>query len=146
LPLNVASLQSDLEALFSNPPLTAAECAQAWANAVQAYASGVVPASTTVSAAASTLATALQSAFGTPNALTGFDTAFLTLAATVASGMLPTFVGVPPAAALGIDALFDAPQASHGAAAGTFASHIDVWLRTATASLVLPPFTSTTWT
>lgn len=146
MPLNPASLQSSLETLFAEPPPTAAECAQAWADAVQAYAAGIVPASTTVAAAAATMAGALTSAFNSPSAAAAFDAAFLAFATTVAAGMLPAFAGVPPAAPLGVAAQLASTQPTHAAAAAAFASLIDLWMKTGTATLVAPPNTPVTWT
>src|SRR5688572_19061580 len=117
MPLNVAGLQTDLEALFADPPASAAECAQAWGDAVSAYASGVIPASTTVAAGAAALTSSLAGAFATPAAAGAFDAAFTTFGATVGAGMLPAFAAVPPPAPLGIAALLSVTQVSHAAAA-----------------------------
>lgn len=141
MPLNPAALQSSLESLFSTPPRAAADCAQAWADAVKGYAAGVIPASTTVAAAAPALASSLASAFGTPSAAAGFDAAFTSFAATVAAGMLPAFAGVPPAAPLNIAGQLSLAQPTHAAAAAAFATLIDAWFRTGTATLVAPPNT-----
>src|SRR5690606_31078956 len=94
-------LQSELESLFSEPPDTVAACAQAWADAVGSYASGVVPASTSVAAAAATLAGALASAFETEDASVPMDTAFQAFAVTVGTGMAPAFVAAPPPSPVG---------------------------------------------
>src|SRR5262245_65312955 len=145
MPLNPASLQSDLQSLFSNPPAAAADCAQAWADAIQGYAASIIPASTTVAAAASALAGALASAFATPSAASAFDAAFAAAAVTIAGGMLPTFTGVPPVAPLNVASLLGSPQPTHAAAAALFASLIDTWFRTGTAVLVAPPNTVVPW-
>jgi hypothetical protein len=145
MPLNPAGLQSDLEALFAEPPETREACAQAWADAIEGYASGLVPASTAVASAAATLASSLESAFAAPAAAAPFDAAFTTFAAAVAVGQAPTFTGVPPAAPLGIAALLGSPQATHAAAAAAFASLIDTWAKTGTAVLVAPPNTVVPW-
>jgi hypothetical protein len=141
MPLNVAGLQSALETLFADPPPTAAGCAQAWSDAVSSYAAGVIPASTTVPAAAAALTGPLQSAFGSASGAPAFDAAFTSFAVTVAAGMLPLFTGTPPPAPLGIAAQLAVPQQTHAAAAAAFAALIDVWLKTGTAALVLPPNT-----
>lgn len=146
MPLNPSSLQSSLEALFSAPPPTAAECAQEWADAIQSYAASIVPASTTVAAGAAAMVGALTSAFGSPSAAAGFDAAFTSFAATVATGMLPAFAGVPPAAPLSVASLLAGSQPTHAAAAAAFTSLIDAWMKTGTATLVAPPNTPVTWT
>jgi hypothetical protein len=145
MPLDPSGLQSALESVFAEPPATAVECAQAWADAVQAYASGIVPASTTVAAAAATMVGALQSAFGSPSAAAPFDAAFLAFATTVAAGQLPTFTGVPPPAPLGVASLLALTQPTHAAAAAAFATLIDTWMKTGTAVLVAPPNTVVPW-
>lgn len=145
MPLNLASLQSSLESLFSSPGPSAAACAQAWADAVQGYAAAVVPPSTTVAAGIPALASSLASAFGSPSAAPGFDAAFAAFAVTVAGGMLPTFTGVPPPAPLNIASLLGVTRPSHAAAAAAFAALIDAWFRTGTGVLVVPPNTVVPW-
>lgn len=145
MPLNLASLQSSLGSLFAAPPPSAAACAQAWADAIQGYAAGIVPPSTTVAAGVAALKSALQSAFGSPSAAPGFDAAFTSYAATVAGGMLPTFTGVPPPAPLNIAAQLATTQPTHAAAAAAFAALIDAWFRTGTGVLVAPPNTVVPW-
>lgn len=144
MPLNPAGLQSDLGAFFADPHIilvddevdvtgSRAACAQEWADAMQAYATGIIPASSTVAAAAATLSGALSSAFALPSAATAFDTAFLAFATTVGGGMAG-FTPVPPPAPLGIATLLGTTQATHGAAAAAFATKIDTWMRTGTAT------------
>lgn len=145
MPLNPSGLQSSLESLFASPPMMAAQCAQAWADAAGSYGAGIIPASTTVSAAAAALAAALQSAFGSAPAAPAFDAAFMSFAVTVAAGMLPTFAGIPPPAPLGIATLLVSPQPTHAAAAAAFAALIDAWMKTGTATLVAPPNTLVPW-
>lgn len=141
MPLATPILQSALEALFAEPPLLVAECAEAWGSAVRDYAAGIVPPSTTVGAAAASLTTALAAAFATPVAAPAFDLAFAAFATTVGAGMLPAFVAVPPPAPLGVAALLAAPQPTHAAAAAAFSASIDLWMRTGSATLAVPPFT-----
>lgn len=145
MPLNPAGLQSDLEAFFEASPDTDAACGQAWADAVEAYASGLVPPSTAVTSAAASLASSLTSAFAAPSAAAPFDAAFTSFAAAVAAGQAPTFTGVPPPAPLGIASLLGGTQPTHAAAAAAFASLIDAWMRTGSAVLVAPPNTVVPW-
>jgi hypothetical protein len=146
MPLNPPGLESDLEALFRQPPPTAAACAQAWADAIVDYTTGVIPASTTVSGGKATLTSSLQAAFSSPDAAPGVDAAVLAFATTVAGGMAPTFTGTPPSAPLGIMSLLLLKRETHAEAAAAFASHIDTWMKTGTATLVAPPNTVVTWT
>jgi hypothetical protein len=145
MPLNAAGLQSDLEALFAEPPATAAECAQAWADAAEAWASGIVPPSTTVSAAKAALAASLGGAFATPAAAPLMETAFLTFATAVGLGMAG-YAPVPPPAPIGLAVQFAGPKPpTHAAAAQQIGSLLDLWMKTGTATLLVPPFTILTW-
>lgn len=144
--LNLAALTDGLASTFANPPADAAGCAQGWADAVKAYAAGVVPPSLAVDAAAASLAGALAGAFGSPSAIGGMESAFAAFATTVASGMAPTFAGVPPAAPVGFAAQFGGPAPeTHSEAASAIAGRIDAWMKTGTATLVAPPNTPTIW-
>lgn len=138
MPLNAPGLQDDLESEFADPPATHPECAQAWADAVGSYASSVVPASTLVTAAKATLATALAAAFSGVDAAStaaSMESAFTAFATTVGGGMAPAFVAIPPPAPVGFAALFAPPfPVTHAAAAAGYASAIDTWMRTATAT------------
>lgn len=145
MPLNPASLQSSLESLFAHPPASGAECAQAWANAIQDYAAAIVPVSTTVAAAAPALKSELEAAFASSSAATGFDGAFANFAAAVAVGMLPAFAGTPPPSPLNIAGQLDIPQPTHAAAAAAFTALIDAWFHTGSAQLVAPPNTVVFW-
>jgi hypothetical protein len=148
--LDAPGLESDLLELFGEPPATItagevdvpasrADCAQAWADAMGDYASGIVPASTTVPAAASALALDLESAFASPTAPADADLAFTTFATAVGLGMVG-FVSTPPPAPVGFALAFAEPPASwpetHSSAADSWASKVDAWMRTGTATPV----------
>jgi len=148
MPLALPALTSQLQSLFANPPPDAAACAQAWGNAMGAYASAVIPASTTVAAAASALSAALAGPFGAPNAAPAMESAFAQFALTVGGGMAAAgFAAVPPPAPVGFAPLFAGPKpASHADAAQSIAGQIDTWMKTGTATLVAPPNTLVPWT
>lgn len=146
MPLALPALQSGLQAVFASPPPDAAGCAQGWADAVGAYAAGIVPPSTAVSSAKSALAGALATAFASPNAIPAMETAFTAFAASVGLGMAG-FAPIPPPAPVGFAAQFGGPApATHAAAASAIAALIDTWMRTGSATLVAPPNTLTPWT
>lgn len=145
MPVDAVTLQSELEALFAEPPPSADECAGLWAAALLDYAADVVPASTTVPAAAEALAGALSTAFASEDAAPGVDAAFASFAAAVGAGMAPAFAATPPAEPLGIADLLIGSQPTHAAAAAAFAALIDEWFRTGSATLVAPPNTVVTW-
>ena len=144
--LAAPSLKSQLQNLFASPPPDAAGCAQGWANAMQAYAAGIVPASTTVTAAASALSGALASAFAAPNSAPAMELAFTAFGASVGLGMAG-FAPVPPVAPVGFAPLFAGPKPATAAdAAQSIGSQIDTWMKTGVSTLVAPPFTVTPWT
>lgn len=147
MPLSLSTLQDALESEFANPPSTSAQCAQAWADAMQSYASGIVPPSTSVSTAAGTLASALTAAFSSPAAAPLMETAFAAFAATVGAGMAAAgFTGTPPPGPVGFAPQFLAAKPpTHAAAAATYASLIDTWMKTGVATLIAPPNTPQPW-
>jgi len=133
--LDTSALEDGLLTVASEPPADVPGCAQAWADAMEAYAAGVVPASLTVSAAAATLSGALSAAFASPAAAPGMETAFAAFAATVGGGMAPAFVAVPPPAPVGFAVQFAGPKPeTHADAAAALRSLIDAWMKTGTAT------------
>lgn len=145
MPLALSALQSGIENVAANPPATAAQCAQAWADAVQAYAAGIVPPSATVAAAAAALAGGLASAFQSPAAAPGMEAAFAAFAGSLGGGMAG-YVPTPPAGPVGFADQFAGPAPpSHAAAASAVAGRIDTWLRTGLSTLIAPPFTVVPW-
>lgn len=147
MPLVAATLASQLQSLFENPPPNAAGCAQGWANAMQAYVSSVVPPSTTVAAAASALASSLATPFSGPNAAPAMEIAFTAFALSVGGGMAGAgFAATPPPAPVGFAPLFAGPKpTTHSDAAQGIASQIDTWMKTGVATLIAPPFTVSPW-
>lgn len=145
MPLDPDGLQDALAEFFADPPVvlkpdgtadipaSQAACANEWGLIMEAYAADVVPPSTTVSAAAATLASSLAAAFATPAAAAAVDAAFSAFAATVGTGMAPSFVATPPAAPPGFATQLLTSQPTHAAAAAAFTLLIDTWMRTGTA-------------
>ena len=130
MPLLLSALTDGLESVAADPPATEALCAVDWADAVEAYAVGIVPASTTVAAAAAVLSIALAAAFQLPAAAPAMETGFATFAITVGGGMAG-FVPTPPPGIVGFAAQFAGPKpATHAAAATAVGGIIDTWLRT----------------
>lgn len=145
MPLAPATLESELLDLFGHPPATRAACAQAWADAMAAYATGIVPPSSTVAAAATTLAGALTAAFAAPSAVAGMESAFAAFAAAVGLGMAG-YTPVPPPSPVGFAVQFAGPKpATHAAAASQVSDLIHAWLPLGTATLIAPPFTVVPW-
>lgn len=145
MPLVPATLQAQLASTFANPPETAQQCAQAWANAMQAYAAAIVPPSTTVAAATSALSTALAVAFTQrPSGAAAMENAFAAFAVSLGGGMAG-YVAVPPVAPIGFASLFATHPATHAEAAQRLTSAIDSWMRTGTATLIAPPGTVVPW-
>lgn len=128
MPLIVSTLQIKLQVLFSDPPQTTVECAQAWSDAMQLYALPVVPPSTTVVAAVQALKGALSGMSVPGAAVQVFTAAFAAFGVTVAGGMpIGTGPAVPPAIPFILPV---APTDQAQVAALTIATVIDVWMRT----------------
>lgn len=145
MPLDPDGLASALADIAANPPETSAGCAQAWADAMRDYASGVVPASATVSSAASALSSALATAFGSPLAAPGMETAFAAFAGTIASGMTG-FVGTPPPGPVNFATQFALPMpTTHAAAGAALAGIIHSWMTTGTATAAAPGSVPQNW-
>lgn len=139
MPLDLPSLVSGLESVAADPPDTAAEAAQEWADAMEAFALAVIPPSTTVTTAAATLSTALAAAFGAPPSSAAMEIAFAAFAVTVGGGMAG-FTAVPPPLPVGFASQFTPPfPPSHIVAATEIGNIIDTWMRTGTATAIPPP-------
>lgn len=146
MPLDLPGLTSDLQDLFTSPPATREDCAQAWADAMASYAEGIVPPSAAVAGAAATLAGALVTAFGSAAAAPGMESAFASFAVTVGGGMVG-YTPTPPPSPVGFASQFaGGPQPTQAAAADAFANLIHGWLTTGSSVLIAPPNTVTPWT
>ena len=130
-----SGLDADLLAFFSDPPLPVGECATAWADAMGAYAAGVVPLSITVVAATAALETAVASALAQPVAAPAMDTAFQAFAVTIFGGMPPPPPAkIPAPTGIAFATPLASPSAPHALGASKFADFLDTW------------FTSSGWT
>lgn len=128
--LLLSALTAGLESVAADPPATEALCAVDWADAVEAYAIGIVPPSTTVVAAAAVLSIALTAAFNLAAAAPAMETGFATFALAVGGGMAG-FVSTPPPGIVGFVAQFAGPKpTTHAAAATAVGGIIDIWMRT----------------
>jgi hypothetical protein len=115
-------------------PATRTLCANAWGDAIQAWAATVVPASTTVTAATATLKTALDAAFAAPSAAAGMETAMTAFALTVAGGMAPAFIAVPPPAPVGFAAQFASNATTRQLGVDKVANALQAWALTGLAT------------
>lgn len=147
MPLLISALQTGLPgAGEADYPTTIEGCAAAWRQAIEGWAAGIVPPSTTVGAAAAALEGQLVAAF-TASSLSAVDDALTAFALAVGVGMLPAYVAVPPAAGPGLVVLLrNARPPTRQAAIDLVAGTLDTWMRTGTATLVAPPFTVLPWT
>lgn len=143
MPIDKAKLKDGLKSALASPENTHADCAQAWADAMSDFASGVVPPSTAVSSATSALSSSLATAFALPVATPGIVAAFTAFAAAVGAGMAG-FVPTPPPTPVGLVALFAGPKpATHDDAATAISDLVDIWMRTGTA--VAAPAAPVNW-
>lgn len=144
--LDTTALRDALEDLASSPGETRADCAQALADAVAGYFSGVVPATASVEAAKGVLKTSLEAAFAVrPNAVTQLEAAFSVFGAAVALGMAG-WAGVPPAGPVGFAVMVSEGPKTHAAAAQDLADRLHAWAITGSATLIALPNTVTNWT
>ena len=146
MPLDPDGLASALADIAADPPETSAGCAQAWADAMEDYAAGIVPLSSDVSSAAATLAGALATAFASPAAAPGMGTAFAAFATTLSLSMAG-FVGSPPPGPVGFATQFlvTPPPATHAAAGSALAGIIHTWMTTGTATATAPGSVPQNW-
>lgn len=127
-------------------PASRQAAAAEWADAVEAWISGITPPSTTIHVARTSLEIALASAFGTHNAGPAMDAAFQSFGTLVAAGMLPSFAAVPPPAPVGFaSALFAEKPATRQAGVDLIASALQSWALSGLATLVAPPNTVVPW-
>lgn len=141
MPLVKATLAMAIQSLSESPPGAGSPDpvpmqANAWGDAIGAYFAAVAPPSATVAAATATIKGALASAFGTPGgAGAAMEGAFSAFAATVAAGMAPAFVAVPPVAPVGFATFFARdPDGDFAQSASDLADLVDTWAKTGTAT------------
>jgi hypothetical protein len=135
MPLVTATLQTQLQDVFTNFGSDIPSCASKWADAIATYFTPVVPPSTMVAAAKATLTAQLAAAFAQPFAPPAMDLACTAFALTVAGGMALAFVAVPPPAPIGWATLLAEPYPISAAeAAQKIATALDARARTGTAT------------
>lgn len=151
--LNPSGLETEFrDTVFPTTSMSAATVAGLWRTALQNYASGIVPASTTVAAASATLEAALTVTFGTPGVgptkAAEMETAMLAWATAIGLGMAG-YTPTPPVGLIGFAAEFaKAPaswSATHAIAATLWSGLIDTWMETGIATLIAPPSTVVPW-
>lgn len=156
MPLLIAAMKASpgLPGAGANGPLeNAAQVAQVWAAAVGAWAAGIVPPSSTVSAAQATLEGTLAGLLATPHAsgaevaslASSLEAAHLAFATAVGGGMAG-YTPVPPVAPAGFLAILTAsPRDTSQEAADEISDALDSWMRTGVSTLIAPPFTVVPW-
>lgn len=144
MPTNLPALENALFSLFTNPG-TEVECANAWGDAMLAYAVAMVPPSATVTTAATALKTALVG-FGVPNqAASVVGPAFGSFATACAVGHGLTGYAPTPPGPLDLSALLGTYPPTSLAAAQGIAAAIDAWFKTGFSTL-LPSGPVVPWT
>lgn len=107
-----------------------------WSDAMESYSTNIIPTSTTVTSAANALEVELMAIFILhTEASSEMELAFANFANTIATGMLPAYVGTPPPGSVGFYNLFnmDFPD-TWAEGAQRFATAIDNWMKTGTAT------------
>lgn len=144
MPLDLPGLKDAFEELFADPPASRADCAQGWADAMEAYATGIVPTSTAAAAAASALSTALAGAFAMPDGIAAMETAFTAFAVALGGGMAG-YAPTPPVVPVGFATQFANHPETHADAAAEIGDLINAWLTTGFSTLIALPNTVVTW-
>jgi len=138
----------DEDSAWFEHDMTAEQAANLWADAMEAYASGVLQGGSGAATGRAPLASALKTAFEahapTPVALAAaMELAFTAFATAVATGMASTtpipFTGVPPVGPVGFASLLAAPSQTAEASATALSNAIDTWMKTGSATPNTPP-------
>jgi hypothetical protein len=145
MPLAPTTLSTALEQVFAHPGATHAACAEGWADAMEAYAVGIVPPSTTVVSASAALSSALASAFAQTSGASAMESAFAAFGLSLGGGMAG-YLATPPPGPVGFAGLFagESPK-THPLAATQIGDAIHAWLTTGTSTLVASPNTVVVW-
>ena len=153
MPLDPIGLETDFrDTVFPTASIVPLTVAGLWKTAMQSYAAGIIPASTTVAAASTALETKLTIVFATPGTgpakAAAMETELLTWATAIGAGMVG-WTPVPPIGLIGFAAEFaKAPaawSATHAIAATLWSGNIQTWMITGKATLIAPPFTVVNW-
>ena len=147
MPLIIVTLQADLDKLlfqensqFEGFPSEIVDVAENWATVVDTYASGVIPASTTVEQAKSafnSVMLGISSSAG--NGLALLTAAFTAYGTALSIGMSAAgFIGVPTPAPINFTPIVAVGLGGAGGdvIADMMATIIDIWFRTGTATPV----------
>ena len=122
---------------FTGFPIDAPDTAAKWANILDLTASGVIPASLTTALAKSAFEIIFSSIDANlQNGLIIFPASFTAYAAALLPGMLPGFVGVPPASPIDVSPVIPIGLggASAQVCADALANIIYLWFVTGTAT------------
>jgi hypothetical protein len=130
VPLDLPSLNDDLQKLFKQPPYSESDCANAWATAMVKYTKAIVPAATGQAAAGTAMAGALSGMSASGAAPDLLKTALTAFAAAIGGSMVaPPPLKAPPASPPDLSAL--GTPLLDGAAQGTaVATALNTWMMT----------------
>jgi hypothetical protein len=133
LKLQITKIIDSSSPIHEGFPENSSEASLRWADAINQYASSLIPLSTTSSAAK----TSLQAHLNTVPALgeQGFVNGLISYASVIATGMNPTFTGVVPPIPIVLTPAFmiGLSGGSSEDVASKLSDIIDVWFRTGTA-------------
>jgi len=144
MPLILPDLINEIGS-FSNPessnftgyPETIFDAANKWADAIDSYTSEIVPPTTTRASAKATLISSLNAInVQSGNAIVVMQTALTAYASTLATGMQPSFTGVPPILPLVITpvSVLGMSGASNEEVISLLCNIIHTWFKTGTAT------------
>lgn len=150
--LDSAGLVDDLEAMFGSASINPATLAGQWAALFSQYATGIVPASTTVVAASAALQATLAGIFGSTGSASSkasaMESAFDTWAAAIGLGMTG-FTPTPPSGNIGFLAEMSKPSnewaETYPDAAVLWGGMFHAWMTTGFSTLIVLPNTVVPW-
>lgn len=118
---------------FEGFPENEVDAAVKWADAINQYASAVIPVSTTSELAKTSLLTLLSTISNvSQNGIAVLPSAFASYAAQLALGMQPAFTGTPPAIPINFSSLYalGLSGASNSECLDEFVSLVHAWFKT----------------
>lgn len=147
MPLNPGILTQQLNAfmnekssMFTGFPKNQQDLSMKWSNAIAMYAQGMVPPSASTAMAKSSLQSSLLSATQPGSFIPALTSGIVSFTNSIIPGMLPLFIGVPPAGSPNFSTI--PPLGLNGAPSAVIVSQfttiIDAYFKTGTFSTVTP--------
>ncbi len=137
-----SALTQQLQNLFKQPPFSESDCANAWAQAMVAYTTPIVPPSTGQAAAGTAMASALQGMSASAAAPDLLVTAIASFAQALTSTMPPSAAAIAPLKAdlqSSLPGKINSPSLDGDQIGSDVADAIDTWMKTGTYTIGTTP-------